>query len=409
MIFDADIVIVGGGAAGVGAARRLAGSGRSVLLLEAAPRIGGRAWTHEIRGLPLDLGCGWLHSAGRNSWTAIARKSGVTIDQSPPAWGKQFHDLGFAPAEQAVARQTFEKWNRRLAANPPEGDCAADALEPGNEWNPYVRAVVGFISGAPLERLSSADYARYDESSSDDNWRLRTGFGSLIARSLPDPVRIRLATAVTSIALNAEGLSLHTTAGNLHARAAILTMSTNVLAGDSIELPAGLDAWRDAASKLPLGHNEKLFLEIEGEGPFEAETQVYGDPRAVDTGAYYIRPFGYPIIECFFGGEGALHVEREGPAAGFAHALRQLGNLFGADGTRRLKPLIASQWGRSDRIGGAYSYALPGHATARAKLARPFEQRLFFAGEATSAADFSTAHGAHDSGVRAAEEALAAL
>jgi len=61
------------------------------------------------------------------------------------------------------------------------------------------------------------------------------------------------------------------------------------------------------------------------------------------------------------------------------------------------------------RIGGAYSYALPGQAGARRVLARPFEQRLFFAGEATHVDEFSTAHGAHDSGVRAADEVIAAL
>jgi monoamine oxidase len=62
-----------------------------------------------------------------------------------------------------------------------------------------------------------------------------------------------------------------------------------------------------------------------------------------------------------------------------------------------------------NHIGGAYSYALPGHAAARKALARPFEQRVFFAGEATSAGDFSTAHGAHDSGARAAEEVIASF
>jgi len=60
-------------------------------------------------------------------------------------------------------------------------------------------------------------------------------------------------------------------------------------------------------------------------------------------------------------------------------------------------------------IGGAYSHALPGHAGARQELARPFEQRVFFAGEATHPFDFSTAHGAHDSGVRAADEVIAEL
>jgi monoamine oxidase len=60
-------------------------------------------------------------------------------------------------------------------------------------------------------------------------------------------------------------------------------------------------------------------------------------------------------------------------------------------------------------IGGAYSYALPGHASARKALAQPFDDRVFFGGEATSAGDFSTGHGAHDSGVRAAGEVVAAL
>ena len=114
-------------------------------------------------------------------------------------------------------------------------------------------------------------------------------------------------------------------------------------------------------------------------------------------------------IECFFGGEGAQMIEESGPAAGFDYAIGQLAALFGSEARRNLRPLIASSWSRATRIGGGYSYALPGRAEARRLLARPFDDRLFFAGEATSGQDFSTAHGAHDSGVRAAQEALAAL
>ena len=60
---EVDVVIVGAGAAGVAAARRLAPSGLSVILLEASGRVGGRAWTYDVAGLGVDLGCGWLHSA----------------------------------------------------------------------------------------------------------------------------------------------------------------------------------------------------------------------------------------------------------------------------------------------------------------------------------------------------------
>nr|AQQ74650.1 hypothetical protein [uncultured bacterium] len=404
-----DIVIVGGGAAGVGAARRLAGSGRSTLLLEASPRIGGRAWTQRIRGFDLDLGCGWLHSADRNGWVDIARGANQTIDQRKPVWGQQFHDLGFTPTEQQEARGTLDRWVHRLSTNPPPGDCAADALEAGNRWNAYVRAIVGFISGGPLERLSSADYVAYDETSTDENWRVREGYGSLIASALPDSVRVRLATPVQSLSLTPGGVELTTPAGSLRARAVILTVSTQVLAGESIRLPTELGPWRDAASSLPMGRNEKLFLEIIESGPFEEETQVFGNPHDARTGAYYIRPMGMPVIECFFGGESAEHIEHDGPAAGFEFALDQITALFGSEVRRMLKPLIASNWGRMDQIGGAYSYALPGRIAARATLAKPFGQRVFFAGEATSQGDFSTAHGALDSGVRAAEQAMAAL
>jgi monoamine oxidase len=74
-----------------------------------------------------------------------------------------------------------------------------------------------------------------------------------------------------------------------------------------------------------------------------------------------------------------------------------------------MRLLVASDWSRTPHVGGAYSCALPGQAAAREVLARPFDDRIFFAGEATHGFDFSTAHGAHDSGVRAAEQAMAAL
>ena len=142
-------------------------------------------------------------------------------------------------------------------------------------------------------------------------------------------------------------------------------------------LPRGLDPWRHAAARLPLGRNEKLFLEITGDSPFVPETRVLGNPRDRRTGVYYIRPFGWPVIECFMGDEGARMVEEMGPAAGFAHATDQLAALFGSSVRRNLHPLVASNWGRMTHTGGAYSHALPGHAAARKDLALPGHLRTW--------------------------------
>jgi monoamine oxidase len=409
VITHSDVAIVGAGAAGIGAARRLTAAGLSVLVLEAMARPGGRAWTCEAADVPLDLGCGWLHSGDRNPWTHIAEQAGFAIDRRPVAWGTQYHDLGFSPAERAAARQAFVRWSERLVSAPPASDCAADALEPDRPWAAYLQAMSGFISGDELERISVADYTAYDAASTGCNWRVPAGYGSLVTASLSRQASLRLSTPVRAIGLDRPGVRLETPAGTVLSRAAIITVSTAVLAGDAIAWPSALDPWRDAACRLPLGYNEKLFLEIIGTGPFAPESHVLGDPRDPATGAYYIRPFGWPVIECFLGGAGAQAAAADGPEAAFARAIDQLVRLFGSAARRHLKPLVASDWTRTREVGGAYSHALPKQAAARGRLALPFDDRLFFAGEATHAADFSTAHGAYESGLRAAEEVMAAL
>src|SRR6202008_4971299 len=162
----------------------------------------------------------------------------------------------------------FADWMQRLSATPAASDRAADALVPEGKWNPYVRAIIGFISGARAEDLSVTDYLAYDEASTEYNWRAPSGYGTLIARSLPSEVALRLATPADSLALGASDLTVVTQNGKVQARAAIFTVSTAVLAGNTLKLPAELDAWRQAASVLPLGRNEKIFLQVVGNGPF---------------------------------------------------------------------------------------------------------------------------------------------
>ena len=410
MNHEPDVAIVGAGAAGIGAARRLADTGLSTVMLEALPRLGGRAWTQRAAGVPLDLGCGWLHSADRNPWTRIAEETGFAVDRRTPAWGTQYRDLGFPAVEREAARGALARWNERLVAAPPAGDCAADVLSDADaRWTPYLQAMSGFISGDELERISAEDYAAYDTASTYLNWRVPAGYGALVAASLPASAEVALDLAVEAISLDERRVALRTRAGTVRPRAAILTVSTNILAGDAIASPSALDPWRDAAARLPLGNDEKLFLEILGNGPFAPESHVLGDPYDAATGTYSIRPFGRSVIECFVGGAGARAAAAEGAAASFARAIEQLVGLFGSAARRCLKPLIASGWARAVTIGGAYSHALPGEADARIALARPLDERLFFAGEATHRTDFSTAHGAYLSGVRAAEEAIKAL
>lgn len=409
MTADFDVVIVGGGAAGIAAARRLSRTGLSVLLLEAATRLGGRAWTEHIAGTLIDLGCVWLHSADRNAWTRVAEEAGVAIDRTEPPWKTEFDARGFAPGEQPACRNAFKDWVKRIAATPPASDRSSDALDPGGDRNTYIRTIVGYLTGARMEDLSAADFLAFDGADTGINWRPANGYGSLVVSSFPAGVALRLATPVEAIELGADHVALSTPRGTVRARTALLTMSSTVFASGAIRLPSALNAWREAASRVPLGRNEKLFFEILDGTAFDPEVDAMGNPKDIKSGRYHIRPLGRPMIECFLGGEGARFLEERGAIDAYAYALDQIADVFGSDVRRNLRPLAATSWYHMTYVAGAYSNALPGHTAARQMLATPFEQRIFFAGEATNARDYGTAHGAYDSGVRAADEVMAAL
>jgi monoamine oxidase len=149
------------------------------------------------------------------------------------------------------------------------------------------------------------------------------------------------------------------------------------------------------------------FSRLGRAAPLPLDGHLICNPSKAATGSYHLRPFGRPLIEGFFGGRLAHELEAAGPGSFFDFAADELAGLFGSGIRLRLRPLVETGWGRNLFARGSYSYALPGHADARAALAAPVDDRLFFAGEACSRHDFTTAHGAYLTGVEAAEEVIA--
>jgi monoamine oxidase len=395
-----DVTIVGGGAAGIAAARRLADAGRSVLLVEALPRLGGRAWTAPVAGMPLDLGCGWLHSADRNPLVPLAVAEGMEVDRSAAAWGTQFRGLGASAAARDRAWQAYEAFGERLRRNLPKSDRAGEAMA-GDARKPFVDAVSGFVNGVEIDRLSAKDFLAYDDAASQTNWRLPGGYGTLIAalgRKLP----AALGTRATAISEDGT-VRVETDKGSIEARAVIVAVSTAVLASGAIRLDTAADGHLEAASCLPLCLANKLFLSLAETDAIPPESHLLGRFDSARTGSYYLRPFGRPVVECFFGGVLARELETAGENATVAFASEELGALLGARFARGLTPLAATAWGQEPTILGSYSHALPGEADARTRLATPVSPRLCFAGEACSPHDFSTAHGAWQSGLAAAD------
>lgn len=401
------VVVVGGGAAGIAAARRLRDAGIETLIVEARPRLGGRAWTTaDGAGFPLDLGCGWLHSADRNPWREIAEAEGCTIDRTPPPWTRPAATGGLGIPEQTAFVEALRNFRGRLeAAGETKPDRAASAfLDPGSRWNNLLEAVSTYFSGTELDRVSVRDFARYDDTGV--NWRVVEGYGSVIVRHGAD-LPVLLGRPVRRIDRSGRRLQVETADGAIAADAAIVTLPSNLLAEDALLFAPALPEKTEAAAGLPLGLADKLFLSLADPEEFEPDSRLFGRTDRSRTGAYHLRPFGRPMIEAYFGGTQAAELEAGGDGAFFDFAVAELVGVLGSDFARRVKPLHLHRWGTDPFSRGSYSYALPGKADCRSVLAAPVDDRLFFAGEACSPSDYSTAHGAYLTGIAAAEQVIA--
>ncbi|HWT58300.1 MAG TPA: NAD(P)/FAD-dependent oxidoreductase [Rhizobium sp.] len=403
---EQDVVIIGAGAAGIAAARRLQAirPDLSILLLEAGDRLGGRAWSIGLPGasdIALDLGCGWLHGARTNAWTGIADEVGLTVDRTPAPWngGRR---LQRDDAETRAAQEAIGAYFERLESHEGDDTDLAAMLEPGNAWNGQIRAIGTYITGAELERSSVVDYNRYDPGPGPD-WRVREGYGTLISR-YGRPVPARLGVEVTRIDHRHAGhIAIETNQGGLSARAVLVTVSTNMLAAEKIAFDPPLPEKIEAAARLPLGLADKLFLRLDNQEALPADTHMLGSISRGATGTYQLRPLGAPVVEAYFAGDLAHDLEREGRDAAFSFAADELAAQFGADIRKELSVTAISAWAAAPHIGGSYSYAEPGASDLRTVLAAPHDQRIFFAGEACSRSRYSTAHGAYETGVAAAD------
>ncbi|MEA2930966.1 MAG: monoamine oxidase [Hyphomicrobiales bacterium] len=404
---ETDVVVIGAGAAGVAAARALSDH-VSVVVLEARDRVGGRAWTYHADGMPLDLGAGHLHSADENDWAKLAPALGFTVDQRPPSWARPAYDKNFQLHQQDDYWDAWERLYARIdqAAEAGSAQRMSDFLEPDGRWNALLGAMATYINGAEFSEMVVGEYARYHDSGM--NWRVREGYGALIA-AYAAPLDVRLNCPVTLIEHAGKRVRVTMPQGEISARAAIVAVPPGLVANETLRFAPALSDKLAAAHKLPLGVADKVFLRVDAPEDLPIETRLFGATDTTETGNYTLRPFGRPLIDGYFGGKFARALEMEGEGAFARFAIEQICAALGNDMRKRLHPVIESGWARDPWSLGAYSYGSEGAQAARAAFAAPVDRKLFFAGEHCSDADFSTAHGAYRTGVKAAAEVIAAL
>lgn len=405
-----DVAIIGAGAAGLGAAKRLRAAGKSVVVLEAGSRIGGRAWTSDDWfGVPFDIGCAWLHAADRNPFFPEAQAAG---------WDLYHHDMALdhlyfgsrkaGPDEMARLREA----EAALAACLERHDGPDDRLSSLIADCHCLRAHSTFSGpmdfGKDDDEISIADYKAAADL--EPNYFTRQGFGALVARWGAD-VPVRLNHPVRRVDWSGQGVELSGDWGWLRARACICTASPAVLAFDEIRFTPGLpDDQVEALFDLPMGLLTKIPLEISGTrlglNPFD---DLLIERHARHDIFFLSFPFDLDLMVGFVGGDFAWEIEAAGEDAAVDFATNRLVDIFGSDLRRHVGRGRMTDWSRDRWVRGAYAVARLGKAAAREIAARPVADRLFWAGEHLAGPLKQTCAGARLSGEAAADQVLAVL
>jgi len=408
-VFDCDVAIVGAGAAGLAAAHELRARNRSFIVLEARGRIGGRCFTDTSLGAPFDAGAVYIHWAERNPWRDIARTLGVAaIDSDTMRAPSRFYDNG-APSAGRGGRAGFRAVSQLLDTDvaPVPDVSIAQRLAALPEGQGGGTAIARMALGDEPENISALDYARLW---SGDDLVVPGGYGDLATR-YGAGIDVRLNTPVSAIDTSGAGVTLTTAAGTLRARAAIVTVPVGVLKAGSIRFTPALPAETQAGlDGLGMGALTKVGLQFNGARFGLAPGTDLWDrlgPRA--SFDFECWSYDRDIVIAYFGGDHARDIIRNGETEAVNIVLEDFARLIGPDARKAFTRGVLHGWAADPWSMGCYSHALPGHADARAKLARPMAEKLFLAGEATGGEGFGgamTAGGAWLAGREAARAAV---
>jgi monoamine oxidase len=406
---EADIVVIGAGAAGIAAARRIMAANRKVILIEASAQSGGRCLTDSTTfDTPFDRGARWLYNPDTNPMVKLARNAGLDVSVAPRGQkirvGRRNARAGETEEFLAVlvrANRAIDDASRGQADMP----CAAALPKDLGDWAATAEFVLGAnATGKDLKDISTIDKAHGQDRS--DEIGCRQGLGTLMTR-LGGSLPLALSTPANHIAWNGRDVTVDTPSGRIAARAAIITASTDVLVAGNIKFTPDIPKRQlDAASKLSLGSYDRIALQLPGNpAGLARDDVVIEQSNSTRTAMLFANIGGSSLCMVDVAGSFGRDLSAQGEPAMAAFAVEWLTKLFGSDVASAVKKTAVTRWNAEPFALGAMSAATPGGQPSRKILTEPMGC-MFLAGEATHETLWGTVDGAWESGERAADAAL---
>ncbi|MFB6446268.1 flavin monoamine oxidase family protein [Bradyrhizobium tunisiense] len=406
---EADIAVIGAGAAGIAAARRIMATGRKVIVVEAAPQIGGRCITDSTTfDTPFDRGARWMHNPDTNPMIRLARSAGLDVLPAPSGQKMRIGRRNARAGETEQFLAALVRANRAIdeaARAKLDSSCASVLPKDLGDWAGAAEFMLGAgFAGKDLKELSAIDKGR----AQDRNAAIacRQGLGTLITK-LGEQAPMALSTPASRIAWSNRDVSVETQAGKIAARAVIVTVSTNVLISGAIKFTPDIPKRTlDAASKLGLGSYDRIMLQLPGNPlGLSRDDILIEQSNSTRTALMFANIGGSSLCSIDVGGAFGRDLSEQGEKAMASFAREWIAKLFGSEAASAVQKTSATRWNASPFVMGAMSAASPGGQLSRRVLAEPIGN-VFFAGEATHETLWGTVDGAWESGERAADAAL---
>jgi monoamine oxidase len=407
---EVDVVIVGAGAAGIAAARRIAAAGRRFALVEAADRIGGRCITDtRTFGVPFDRGAHWIYTPDVNPVARLAPRTGLELYPAPTGQKIRIGRRNAREGELEDFLAAVVRANRGIAdASRGRTDVPCTQALPRDlgDWRATAEFVLGpYNTSTDLHEISAMDFARMAER--DSSAFCRQGFGALLAK-LGEGLPVQLSTPATRIDWTSDRVSVETARGRFGARHAIVTASTGVLAAGKIRFTPDLPRRQvDAISRLKLGSFDHIALELEGNPlGLQRDDLVFEKSSGARTAAVLANVSGSSLAVVEVGGRFGRELSARGEQVMVEFAVDWLAGLYGPDVKKAVKRSQVTRWNEEPWVLGAFSTAAPGGQGARRVMMETLRDRVYFAGEAVHETLWGTVGGAWESGERTAETVL---
>lgn len=420
----ADVIIIGAGMAGLAAARKLADSGKSVLVLEARERIGGRIHTDRSLGFAAELGANWIHGRNDNPLVDLASKSGArgvkfnhddisvlsgtgTLIADRDRFGRM--SSVFDNAIKAVAASCSDQ----PAQDSIEGPLSKAIREYGlnsNDQNVIDVIMDRELSGdfgASAKELNRCANETGDAFDGDD-LIIINGYGRLPA-TLAKGIEIQLGEPVEAIDWSNSGVSILTARQRYTARQCVCTVPLGVLKTGAIKFETDLpDTHQQAIDRIGFGSFAKAIVTFESDAVLPNTNIAFvSNKRRIFRNLVGLSGVaGRPAVMAYCGSEDAVAAAKMSDRQ-IAQEISESVALSRRSAAPRIADVLVSRWNDDPFARGAYSYpAVETEAEDFAALAAGIDGRFYFAGEAASQY-FGTVHGAYLSGQNAANAILA--